>query len=271
MGFQLHLIVAFLLIVSVALNVLLLTRRRGPERARSVRTAVMDAIRNVSELATVRARFLSRIDFRGALDIPILRHLPGTTRKLLMCYSGDIVCGCDLSEVRISERFGVNRVRITIPHSRITHIAPDASSYEVYDQTNGLFNPIRLDDQNREVAADLETVRQHVMRDGVILKRADENVKRLLGAIMKSTGVDAEIVFRDEPEGVALIGERAEAIAEFRPSRCWTSPGSWSGPNPSRPQPSAQRTSRRTPKRTRTIFERAFKATGAPASGAPVL
>lgn len=212
MGFQLHLIVAFLLIVSVALNVLLLTRRRGPERARSVRTTVMDAIRNVSELATVRARFLSRVDFRGALDIPILRHLPGTTRKLLMCYSGDIVCGCDLSEVRISERFGVNRVRITIPHSRITHIAPDASSYEVYDQTNGLFNPIRLDDQNREVAADLETVRQHVMRDGVILKRADENVKRLLGAIMKSTGVDAEIVFRDEPEGVALIGERAEAI-----------------------------------------------------------
>ena len=50
MGFQLHLIVAFLLVVSVALNVLLLTRRRGPERARSVRTAVMDAIRNVSEL-----------------------------------------------------------------------------------------------------------------------------------------------------------------------------------------------------------------------------
>ena len=117
MGFQLHLIVAFLLIVSVALNVLLLTRRRGPERARSVRTTVMDAIRNVSELATVRARFLSRVDFRGALDIPILRHLPGTTRKLLMCYSGDIVYGCDLSEVRISERFGVNRVRITIPHS----------------------------------------------------------------------------------------------------------------------------------------------------------
>ena len=202
MGFQLHLIVAFLLVVSVALNVLLLTRRRGPERARSVRTAVMDAIRNVSELATVRARFLSRVDFRGALDIPILRHLPGTTRKLLMCYSGDIVCGCDLSEVRISERFGVNRVRITIPHSRITHIAPDASSYEVYDQTNGLFNPIRLDDQNREVAADLEEMRQNALKSG-ILSQADENTRRILTSIVAATGMEAEIVF-DDGEGEVL-------------------------------------------------------------------
>ena len=77
-------------------------------------------------------------------------------------------------------------------------LAVPRSADRVYDQTNGLFNPIRLDDQNREVAADLETVRQHVMRDGIILKRADENVKRLLGAIMKSTGVDAKIVFRDK-------------------------------------------------------------------------
>ena len=50
-------IVALLLVLSVVLNVLLLTRKKNPAaRKKSVRSAILQGIQNVNELATVRER-----------------------------------------------------------------------------------------------------------------------------------------------------------------------------------------------------------------------
>ena len=161
-------VVALLLVLSVVLNVLLLTRKKNPAaRKRSVRSAILQGIQNVNELATVRERFQSIVSFSDGKQLPFLGFwLPGTTRKFIMRYAGVIVCGNDLSRLDISERFAVNRVRVVVPRSRILDIYADVQSFEVYDQQAGLFTSIRLEDQNREVAADLEEMRQNALKSG---------------------------------------------------------------------------------------------------------
>ncbi len=197
-------IVALLLVLSVVLNVLLLTRKKNPAaRKKSVRSAILQGIQNVNELATVRERFQSIVSFSDGKQMPFLGFcLPGTTRKFIMRYAGVIVCGNDLSRLDISERFAVNRVRVVVPRSRILDIYADVQSFEVYDQQAGLFTSIRLEDQNREVAADLEEMRQNALKSG-ILSHADENTRRILTSIVAATGMEAEIVF-DDGEGEVL-------------------------------------------------------------------
>ena len=202
-------IVALLLVLSVVLNVLLLTRKKNPAaRKKSVRSAILQGIQNVNELATVRERFQSIVSFSDGKQLPFLGFwLPGTTRKFIMRYAGVIVCGNDLSRLDISERFAVNRVRVVVPRSRILDIYADVQSFEVYDQQAGLFTSIRLEDQNREVAADLEEMRQNALKSG-ILNQADENTRRILTSIVAATGMEAEIVFDDGESEFLRLGTR---------------------------------------------------------------
>ena len=129
-----------------------------------------------------------------------------------MRYAGVIVCGNDLSKLNISERFAVNRVRVVVPRSRILDIYADIQSFEVYDQQAGLFTSIRLEDQNREVTADLEEMRQNALKSG-ILSQADENTRRILTSIVATTGMEAEIVF-DDGEGEVLRLETQDSTPE---------------------------------------------------------
>ena len=182
------------LVVSITVNVMLVLRRKVSQN-RSVRTTILSGIQNVSELATVRERFQSIVSFSDGVKIPGLnRNFPGTTRKFMLKYYGTIVCGCDLTQAKVSERFDVNRVRITLPHSEILDVYADVHSFEVYDQSAGIFTSVKLEDQNREVNADLEKVKAHELEKG-ILAHSDENVRKILTSVVASAGMEAEIVF----------------------------------------------------------------------------
>ena len=184
------------LTLSITVNVMLVLRRKAAQN-RSVRTTILSGIQNVSELATIRERFQSIVTFSDGVKIPGLNvNIPGTTRKFMLKYYGTIVCGCDLTKAQVSERFDVNRVRITLPHSEILDIYADVHSFEVYDQSSGIFTRVKLEDQNREVNADLEKVKAHELQKG-ILSQADENVRKILTSVVASTGMEAEITFTD--------------------------------------------------------------------------
>ena len=204
------------LAVSITVNVMLVLRKKANQN-RSVRTTILSGIENVSELATIRERFQSIVSFSDGVKIPGLNmNFPGTTRKFMLKYYGTIVCGCDLSKAKVSERFDVNRVRITLPHSEILDIYADVHSFEVYDQSAGIFTSVKLEDQNREVNADLEKVKVHELEKG-ILAHSDENVRKILTSVVASTGMEAEIIFTGVERSELLGSEQViqlEALAE---------------------------------------------------------
>ena len=200
------------LVISITLNVILFTHKKpGLNPNRSIRSTILAGIENVSELATLRERFQSIVTFSDGKKIPFVNmNFPGTTKKFMLKYYGTVVCGCDLSKAQISERYDINRVRITLPHSEILDVYADVHSFEVYDQSAGIFTSVKLEDQNREVDADLEKVKAQSVQNG-ILAHSDENVRKILTSVVASTGMEAEIIFT-EKEHAALINNVAETL-----------------------------------------------------------
>ena len=192
-------IVTLLLVVSVVVNVWLLRRKARPGKE-SVHSTLLQGIKNVRDLATIRQNFQSIVIFEDAKAI-VGFSLPGTTRKFILKYSGTITCGNDLSKIQISERFAVNRVRVVVPRSRLLDLYADMKSIQVYDQKAGFFTSIELKDQNREIASNLEEVRQDALRSD-ILRSADENTRNILASLVASLGMEAEVIFDDRETNI---------------------------------------------------------------------
>jgi hypothetical protein len=202
-------VVTLLLVVSVAVNVWFL-RRRPNEGNRSVRSTLMQGMRNVRELTTLRQNFQSVVMYEGSKAL-LGFSVPGTARKFILKYSGTLTCGSDLSKVQISERFGVNRVHIAVPRSALLDLYADMNSIQVYDQRAGLFTSIQLQDMSREIAADLEQVRRDAEQGGGVLRRADENTRLALSLIASSMGMEADVTFFGEPEPEPAAGNAEDA------------------------------------------------------------
>lgn len=191
-------ILVLALVIMTAITTLLIFRKKGKPNSETVRSVIMDGIMNVSELATIRRNFQSIVTFSDSKKFPGLNmNIPGTTRKFILRYNGTIVCGSDLTKVKVSESYGTGRVQITLPHSEILDIYADFQSLEIYDQSAGIFTSVKLEDQNREILANLESVKANELQNG-ILELADGNVKHILEAVVAPTGMLADIVFADE-------------------------------------------------------------------------
>ena len=191
-------IVTLLLVASIAINMWLLKRTADP-RKQSTRSTLIQGIKNVKELTTLRQHFQSVVIFKDSKELFGL-SLPGTGRKFILKYGGVITCGNDLENIQITERFAVNRVRMIVPCSKILDLYADMKSVQVYDQRAGLFTSIELSDQNREIAGNLEEVRQDAI-DSDILRRADENTRIVLTSLAVSLGMEAEVIFDDRDAG----------------------------------------------------------------------
>ena len=198
----LSIIIILVLIVSIVLNVILFQKKSKTEKPRSVRTTILAGIQNVIELATVRQKFQSVVSFSDTKKFPYLDYnIPGTTKKF-------IVCGCDLSQAQIPDKPEDGKVKIFVPHSQIMDIYADVQSYEVFDQRAGIFTSIKLEDQNREVEADLSAVREREVQNG-ILARSDENARRILSSLAAAAGIEAEIIFT-ENSNAALESDNSQ-------------------------------------------------------------
>ena len=192
------LILLLAVIVLTAVCTLLIFRKKDTPKSESVRSVIMNGIMNVSELATIRRNFQSIVTFSDSKKIPGTNmDIPGTTKKFMLRYNGTIVCGCDLTKVKVSESYGNGRVKISLPHSEILDVYADFQSLEIYDQSAGIFTSVKLEDQNREIMADLENVKANELQNG-ILELADGNVKHILETVVAPTGMLADVVFADE-------------------------------------------------------------------------
>jgi len=211
-----------LLVASIAVNVWFFKRAAGPStktRKQSARSTLIQGIKNARELTTLRQHFQSVVMFKESKSLPLLGYaIPGTERKFMLKYDGVIVCGNDLENIQITERFAVNRVKMDVPGSKILELYADMKSVQVYDQKAGFFTSIQLDDQNREIAKNLEEVRQNAI-NGDILRRADENTRTILMSLAASLGMEADVAFDYSNAGTAaaqpvLLEQVAPAATE---------------------------------------------------------
>lgn len=186
------------LAASVALNVWLVMRAKKPEAKRSIISIIQTKMRDSSEMVTLRSYFQGIASDTETGKKLLGVKIPETGRKFLAVYSGEIICGCDLSNIDISERFDVNKIIVKIPRSVIMNINVNPDNIKVYHQSEGWFAPsYKLDDQNLVIASSIEEMRKTAINEWNLLARADENAKRNLTAFINSLGMEAEVAFFD--------------------------------------------------------------------------
>ena len=153
---------------------------------------VYEEIKDVCELTLVRKKFTSHVSIDTDKKIPLINvSMPGTARKFFMDYSGTIVCGFDLSEVKILRdgNFG-NKIKIILPPSKILDAYADVHSFKIRMQDAGIFAAnIKIEEQNERVAADVETQRSIAIREGLLI-RADEDARQLLRQRIVNKGLN---------------------------------------------------------------------------------
>lgn len=162
-----------------------------------LQSIVYEEIKDVCELALVRENFKSVVSIDVDKKMPFFNvHIPGTSRKFLMDYSGTIVCGFDLSGVKISRDGALsNKVKVILPPSKILDIYADVNSFKIHLQDAGLLaSNIKIEEQNEWVAADVAEHGQRAVQEGLLL-RADDNARKLLLSKIESRGLNGSFEF----------------------------------------------------------------------------
>ena len=160
-----------------------------------LQSIVYEEVQDVCELALVRKNFSSVVSVDVDKKIPFLNvHMPGSSRKFLMDYSGTIVCGFDLKDGLKVVRDGTfgNKVKVFMPQSKILDIYADVSSFNIRLQDAGLLaSNISIEEQNAWVASDVAKEGRRAVQEGLLL-RADDNARQLLLSKLNNRGLPGD-------------------------------------------------------------------------------
>ena len=117
----------------------------------------------------------------------------------MLQYNGTIKCGCDLKKIQVVYDEGSNKAKITLPRSEVLDIYADFNSIRMHDNS-GIFTSVKPTEQNAEIIADLEHVKQEKINDGM-LALADKNVKEIVSSVLTPialrSGIQMDIEFDD--------------------------------------------------------------------------
>jgi len=189
------LILFSIIVISVYINVRLLKSRRKTS-AKEISSVLLQGIQKVNDLATIRQNFQSIVTYEDSISI-LGFQLPGTHKKFILKYVGNIVVGTDLSKI-IIKHFVSGRVKLALPHSRILDVNADMKNIKVYDQHSGIFNHLTFVEQNNAIVANLLEIEAEAL-SGDLLARSDENAKNILATLCENIGIGVEVEFIDEP------------------------------------------------------------------------
>ena len=138
-----------------------------------IESMIVEEIQNCCDLSVYRINFNSTAKlFEEKTKIGFVK-IPGTARDLTVHYTGTIVVGCDLKNIRA--HVIDDKVHLDVPNCQILDCYPDPKSYEDYDNSGILSKKISLDEQNRAVMKnlnavmeDLDAVKEAHIRNGLI-------------------------------------------------------------------------------------------------------
>lgn len=165
-------------------------------------TIISSQIEKISELATLK------YPYRNAAksDIPPVRifnflDIPFTDKRIIVTYTGVIKFGVDMSQAQINvinpEQEGESTtIQVQLPPSTILSHELDEKSWEYWDTTSYIFNPLKLEDGDALREEQKAAIEQQVAEDG-LFQQADEQaiaqVKAMLQMMYPDTAIQVSI------------------------------------------------------------------------------
>lgn len=158
-------------------------------------STVLSKIVHIQELATVKYNYAGVIGYKDNFKILNI-NVPLTDKYFLLKYEGYLKAGVDFNRIKVNIH-GEN-VHVSMPKAQIFDIVIDENSVKVYDESENAFNPIKIQDYNKALMDEKETMRQDAIKQGVLNdanRQAEIAVKSLLEEMgFKNIELTTEIV-----------------------------------------------------------------------------
>ena len=114
--------------------------------------------------------------------------IPGTKTRYVYSYDGRVIAGIDFSAVDVEIDETEQLVIIYIPPAEILSSSIDEGSFQVYDEKQGLFNPVRVEEFSETKLKMQQEEEEKAIRNG-LLENAENNAVTILGSFTDSLPV----------------------------------------------------------------------------------
>lgn len=153
---------------------------------------------NIGELTSQEFLYTNAGKFSDPKEIGnITLPFAFTTKSFVAKWDGSIKAGINLADVSIATNETAKQIIVKMPKAKILSHEIDSESFEAFDEKNGLFNPIKIDDYKKFETTCKAEMEERALGNG-ILEKATENAQNIIRNIINTDVVakqEYEIVF----------------------------------------------------------------------------
>lgn len=184
---RVHYITWFFVGTTIVLTVMLFFNRLSIQKNQEYdTTTVLNRIVNIQELTLIKYNYAGIIGFKDYMKIMRI-NVPLTEKFFLIKYNGYIKAGVDFDKINVKVHRKV--VHVSMPKPTILETIIDEKSIRVYDESMNAFNPISINDYNKAIINEKNTMRSDAVKQG-ILKDASRQAQLVLTSMLKEMGFE---------------------------------------------------------------------------------
>jgi len=176
----------FFLTTTLVLTFFLFQAKRAEKKLELDTTTVLNKIVYVQDLALVKYNYDGVIGFKDYMKIMNIQ-VPLTEKFFLLKYNGYIKAGVNLKDVTLNVS-GKN-IQVKMPKPFIQETVIDEKSIRVYDESMNAFNPISINDYNKAITNEKNTMIKDAINQG-ILRESSEQAHLVITSLLKEMGFE---------------------------------------------------------------------------------
>lgn len=140
-------------------------------------------IREIGELATMEYLYTDAGRYSNSWQIFKKFNVPLTEKSFTMKWDGVIKAGIEVDQITTALNEEEKVLTVYLPEAKILSHDPDRDSVEIFDERDGIFNPVRVEDQVTFDAASEKAMEERAIENG-LLEKAQENAKLVIQSIL---------------------------------------------------------------------------------------
>ncbi len=140
-------------------------------------------LKDIGELSTQAGYYTNVNTITNPNRTIIGVEIPFTSSKALYTYQGVIKAGLNFADIQISTDPDRKIVFLTMPEIRILSNEIDLDSLKIYDESNSIFNKIRIENMNQSLITMKQSAEKQAIANG-ILEAAKENAAVLVRSLL---------------------------------------------------------------------------------------
>lgn len=158
------------------------------------------AMKNIGKLSTAEYTFTHVEKVNSQKEIKGFK-IPFTKNSFIYSYDGMITAGIDFTEIDIQKDDASKKISVILPEVKIHSSELDETSFKLYDESNNIFNPIKVSDVADSFKHLKETEEEKAINKGLI-ERAKKNaismVENFMHGSYNVTDYSITVKFKNE-------------------------------------------------------------------------